>query len=180
MFIPIAVGIFAGLLVMPAVNRDYLRRSARYNGRPPPETRLIPMMVGCWFLPVGVFISAWTSYPTLTWVGPCLAGLPIGFGFVILYNSFNNYMVDSYQHIAASALAAKTLIRSIWGGSTVLFTIQMYDRLGVQWASSLIGFIALACCAIPYGFYFKGATIRKRAKYAYSEPEHKKEEEGSV
>ncbi len=62
----------------------------------------------------------------MSWAGPAFAGLPIGIGFVFLYNSFNNYIVDAYQHTAASALAAKTLIRSIWGGSTVLFTIQMY------------------------------------------------------
>lgn len=43
-----------------------------------------------------------------------------------------------------------------------------YHRLGYQWATSLLGFIALACCAIPYLFYYKGAQIRKNAKYAYS------------
>jgi len=50
----------------------------------------------------------------------------------------------------------------------VLFTGQMYARLGYQWASSLLAFIALACCAIPFVFYFYGARIRKRSKYAYS------------
>jgi hypothetical protein len=34
-------------------------------------------------------------------------------------------MVDAYQHVAASALAAKTFGRSIWGACTVLFTTQM-------------------------------------------------------
>lgn len=50
----------------------------------------------------------------------------------------------------------------------MLFTNQMYRRLGDQWASSLLAFIALACCAIPFIFYKYGATIRKRSKYAYS------------
>ena len=43
-----------------------------------------------------------------------------------------------------------------------------YNRLGYEWAGSLLAFIALACCAIPYLFYFKGAAIRKHSKYAYS------------
>ena len=44
----------------------------------------------------------------------------------------------------------------------------MYERLGFQWASSLLAFIALACCAIPFIFYFYGARIRQHSKYAYS------------
>ena len=34
--------------------------------------------------------------------------------------------------------------------------------------SSLLAFISLACCAIPYVFYFYGARIRKRSRFAYS------------
>ncbi|KAL7267334.1 Synaptic vesicle transporter SVOP [Rhizina undulata] len=168
MFIPLAVGVVGSAMCAPLVNKHYLKMSAKYNGKPPAEVRLIPMMISCWCIPIGLFIFAWSSYPRLSWVGPCLGGFPVGFGFIFLYNSANNYLVDSYQHQAASALAAKTCIRSFWGAATVLFTTQMYHRLGYQWASSLLGFIALACCAIPYLFYFKGAQIRKSSKYAYS------------
>ncbi|RMZ81317.1 hypothetical protein DV737_g2604, partial [Chaetothyriales sp. CBS 132003] len=70
---------------------------------------------------------------------------------------------------AEAPLAAKTFIRSIWGASVVLFTTQMYDTLGYQWASSLLAFIALACCAIPYVFYFKGKAIRKYSRYAFAD-----------
>jgi len=126
------------------------------------------MMASCWFIPIGLFIFAWTSYRELSWVGPSLAGFAVGFGFIFLYNSANNYLVDSYQHQAASALAAKTCLRSFWGAGVVLFTLQMYDRLGDQWASSLLGFISLACCAIPFLFWKYGAKIRTRSRFAYS------------
>jgi hypothetical protein len=59
-----------------------------------------------------------------------MGGWCVGFGFIFLYNSANNYLVDSYQHQAASALAAKTFIRSFWGAAVVLFTVQMYATLG--------------------------------------------------
>lgn len=97
-----------------------------------------------------------------------MGGFSVGFGFIFLYNSANNYLVDSYQHQAASALAAKTCIRSFWGAGVVLFTNQMYDRLGYQWASSLLGFIGLACCLIPFIFWTFGERIRRRSKYAYA------------
>jgi hypothetical protein len=126
------------------------------------------MMFSCWFIPAGLFIFAWSSYKDISWAGPAMGGFAVGFGFIFLYNSANNYLVDSYQHLAASALAAKTCIRSFWGAGVVLFTIQMYHRLGDQWASSLLAFIALACCAIPFCFWRWGALIRQRSKYAYA------------
>lgn len=168
MFIPIAVGVLCSAACAPLVNKHYLSLSQKHDGKPPAEVRLIPMMCSCWCIPIGLFIFAWTSYPHLSWVGPCLGGFPVGFGFIFLYNSANNYLVDSYQHQAASALAAKTFLRSFWGAGVVLFTTQMYHRLGYQWASSLLAFISLACCAIPFVFYFFGAKIRTRSKYAYS------------
>ena len=71
----------------------------------------------------------------------------------------------------------------MWGAGAVLFTEQMYHRLGYQWASSLLAFIGLACCLIPFVFWFKGAAIRKHSHYAFGdddeptapEKEHEKE-----
>ncbi|KAI1337530.1 MFS general substrate transporter [Xylariaceae sp. FL0016] len=168
MFIPLAIGVVCSAVCAPLVNKHYLKLIAPYTGLPPPELRLIPMMASCWCIPIGLFIFAWTSYPHLTWVGPALGGFPVGFGFIFLYNAANNYLVDTYQHQAASALAAKTCIRSFWGAAVVLFTEQMYDRLGYQWASSLIAFLSLACCGIPFLFWAYGEKIRRRSKYAYS------------
>ena len=167
MFIPLGVGVLMGSALSPFINIHYKRLCRKHDGKPPAEVRLLPMMLSCWFVPVGLFIFAWSSYPRLSWTGPAFGGFPVGFGFIFLYNSANNYIVDSYQHQAASALAAKTFLRSIWGAAVVLFTTQMYAKLGYQWAGSLLAFIALACCAIPYVFWFYGAAIRKKSKYAY-------------
>lgn len=170
-FIPIAVGVLIAVLFAPMINNDYNKRAQRYMDKgqhPPAELRLIPMMIGSWFIPVGLFIFAWTSYPTISWVGPTLAGLPCGVGFLIIYNSANNYIVDSYQHFAASALAAKTFVRSIAGATVILGTVQQYHSMGNQWATSLLGFVSLACCGIPFLFFFFGARIRLRSKYAYN------------
>ena len=51
----------------------------------------------------------------------------------------------------------------------MLFTIQMYHRLGYQWASALLALIALACCAIPFVFYFRGKEIRSHSHYAFAD-----------
>lgn len=175
MFLPIAGGVVLSSISAPFINNDYNKRAKAYRDRgemPPPELRLIPMMFGCWFVPAGLFSWAWSSYARLSWAGPAFSGFACGYGFLSLYNPANNYIVDSYQHYAASGLAAKTFVRSIWGACVPLFTIQMYHKLGNQWATSLMAFIALACCAIPYLFYFYGAKIRKFSRYAYSPEKH--------
>jgi len=175
MFIPVAIGVLLSACCAPLVNRHYLSLCKKHGGKPPAEARLVPMMISCWAVPIGLFIFAWTSYPHVNWIGPAIGGFPVGFGFIFLYNSANNYIVDSYQHQAASALAAKTFLRSFWGAGVVLFTTQMYHRLGYQWAGSLLAFISLACCAIPFVFWFKGAAIRRMSHYAYSGDEEKNE-----
>ncbi|KAG7123798.1 Major facilitator superfamily multidrug transporter NAG3 like protein [Verticillium longisporum] len=163
-----AIGVLCSAACAPAVNRHYLRLAARHHGRPPAEARLVPMMASCWCIPAGLLIFAWTSCGDVHWSGPALGGFPVGFGFIFLYNAANNYLVDSYQHRAASALAAKTCIRSFWGAAVVLFTEQMYDRLGDQWASTLLAAIGLLCCGIPFLFWRYGARIRARSRFAYS------------
>lgn len=171
MFIPLGVGVLISTAISPYFNRDYVKRAQRYIDRgeiPPAELRLIPMMIGSVFVPIGLFSYAWSSFPHVSWAGPCFSGMACGFGFLMLYNPANNYIVDSYQHYAASGLAAKTFVRSMWGGAVPLFTIQMYHRLGYEWATTLMAFISLACVAIPFMFYHFGARIRKRSKYAYS------------
>lgn len=42
----------------------------------------------------------------------------------------------------------------------------MYDNLGIHWASSVPGFLALACVPLPFLFYRYGPAIRKRCKFA--------------
>ncbi|GME75770.1 unnamed protein product [Ambrosiozyma monospora] len=130
MFIPVAGGVFLSCACAPIINKNYNNRARPYRERgelPPAELRLIPMMFSCWFVPIGLFSYAWSSYSWVSWAGPCFSGLACGFGFNMLYNPANNYIVDSYQHYAASALAAKTFIRSIWGACVPLFTNQSME-----------------------------------------------------
>lgn len=66
MFIPIALGVLASAMCAPLVNIHYLKMCKKHNGSPPAEVRLIPMMVSCWLIPMGLFIFAWSSYPRLS------------------------------------------------------------------------------------------------------------------
>lgn len=45
-------------------------------------------------------------------MGPAVAGALFGFSLILVYVAANSYIVDSYSDYAASAVAAKTLMRS--------------------------------------------------------------------
>jgi hypothetical protein len=46
----------------------------------------------------------------------------------------------------------------------------MYKNLGHQWASTLVAFLSLICVPMPFAFYFYGAKIRARSKFAPNYP----------
>ena len=53
----------------------------------------------------------------------------------------------------ASAMAANGLARYSMGAVFPLFTFQMYERLGIAWATSLLAFISVAMMPIPWVFF---------------------------
>ena len=83
---------------------------------------------------------------------------------LILVNGLN-YIVDVYKVNAASAIAANTLVRSLFGAVFPLFAASMYRRLGVPWATSLLGFLAAAMFPVPVLFYVCGRRIRRWSRF---------------
>jgi multidrug resistance protein len=160
MFIPILIGVAFALVVTPAIEKQFKRVVATRD--PTPEDRLVGALIGAPFIPISLFILGATSFKHIIWVGPASAGISFGFGMVLCYYSVNNYIIDSYQNYAASALAAKVFLRSGGGAAFPLFTTQMYHRLGLQWASFLLAFLGVGMFFIPFGFYFFGGRLRAR------------------
>lgn len=70
-----------------------------------------------------------------------------------------NYIIDAYLIVAASAIAANTILRSFFGAGFPLFATQMFDKLGIDWAGSLLGFLAVAFMPIPFLFYMFGEKV---------------------
>ncbi|KIV82653.1 hypothetical protein PV11_04749 [Exophiala sideris] len=160
MFIPILIGASFALFITPQIEKHFRTIIARRA--PTPEDRLIGAMIGAPFIPIALFILGATSYPHIIWVGPASAGIAFGFGMVLCYYSVNNYIIDSYQQYAASALAAKVFLRSGGGAAFPLFTTQMYEKLGLNWASWLLAFIGIGMGCIPFFFRYFGAGLRAK------------------
>ncbi|KAH9865784.1 hypothetical protein J1614_009371 [Plenodomus biglobosus] len=167
-FIAVAAGVLLAILyVILFDDKIYMKKVvASGKGYTTPEERLPMCIVGAFALPIGLFWFAWTNSPSLHWVISVLGSVPFGFGMVLIFLSIMNYLIDSYTIFAASVLAANGIIRSLFGAAFPLFTSQMYDRLGIHWASSLPAFLAVACIPLPFLFYKYGESIRQKCKYA--------------
>ena len=165
-FIGVAVGIMIGVGYSIIDNKRYARVEKAHGGEAPPETRLPPAIVASCFLPIGLFWFAWTNGVNIHWIVSIIATAPFGFGMVLVFLSLMNYLIDSYTIYAASVLAANSVLRSLFGAAFPLFTSQMYSTLGIHWASSIPGFLALACLPFPFLFWKYGEKIRMKCKFA--------------
>lgn len=75
------------------------------------------------------------------------------------------YLVDVYTLYAASALAATNILRSLFGAFLPLAGAPLYERLGLGWGNSALGFIAVALIPVPFLFIKYGEAIRKNPRY---------------
>jgi hypothetical protein len=64
--------------------------------------------------------------------------------------------------MAASALAANGVLRSLFGTFLPLAAPKLYASLGYGWGNTIFGFLALAFMPVPVLFYKYGAYLRNR------------------
>jgi len=172
MFLPLLVGVFFAVAVYLVVFKPrYDRAIIEYAPqRVPPEKRLEVAVVAGPSFAISFFWLAWTSDPSISFWAPMMSGFLLGWSTLWIMLALINYIIDSYLFVAASALAAVTVCRSLAGAAFPLFANQMYNALGTEWASSLLGFVALALMPIPFFLMKYGPRLRLNSKYAPSKP----------
>ncbi|KAF2792678.1 MFS general substrate transporter [Melanomma pulvis-pyrius CBS 109.77] len=148
-------------------NPRYVKKLAANNNIPVPEWRLPIAMVGGVLFAGGLFWFGWTGYTgRVHWTAPVLSGLFTGFGIFSIFLSLLNYLVDAYLMFAASAIAANTFMRSLFGGVFPLFATYMFNGMGIEWAATLLGCVAAIAVPMPVFFYIYGKRIRAKSKFA--------------
>ncbi|KAH8815498.1 putative MFS multidrug transporter [Xylogone sp. PMI_703] len=163
-FISLAIGLFLGGAGVIWTSKVHIKVKVE-NGTFQPEDRLPAMAVGGILMPIGLFWFGWTSNPGVNWVPQVISIAFIGAGIMSIFTQGMNYIIDVYLLYANSALAGNTMVRSIFASVFPLFATAMYHRLGVNWASSLLGFLGLALVPVPIVFYIYGPKIRSMSKF---------------
>jgi MFS family permease len=85
-FVGIFIGMVGACLMDPIFHKNYVRLIKERElatgevGGSEPEYRLPPAIVGAVFVPVGLFIFAWTTYATVHWIVPIIGSAIFGLG----------------------------------------------------------------------------------------------------
>ncbi|EDO15127.1 hypothetical protein Kpol_413p2 [Vanderwaltozyma polyspora DSM 70294] len=201
-FIGIGVGLWLGAMLYLWIDRRYLFPAAP-EGTPPlensgtlrtaplrgyrdengnvlppvPEKFLICCKIGSIALPVALFWQAWTARPDVHWMAPIAAGVPFGFGLILIFFSVLMYFSLAYPPLyVASVIAANNMLRYITSSVFPLFTIQMYENLKIKWASTLFALICVVMVPVPWIFERWGAKLRNVSQFGWAAMKKEQEE----
>ncbi|KAF2443936.1 MFS general substrate transporter [Karstenula rhodostoma CBS 690.94] len=161
-FMGIGLGSLAGQLTFTYFGNKIVNKHIA-RGDFQPEHRLYCMCVGGFCMPVGLFWYGWSVQETTHWIVPILGTGLIGFGLLMTFMPATTYLVDVFTVHAASAMAASTVLRSLFAALIPLSSSKMYQAMGYGWGNSLLGFVSLALIPIPFLFMRYGEGIRARS-----------------
>lgn len=177
-FLGLGLGSLAGLTLFSATSDRHVRRKAAQADAADaaaaeaapgvsqqgmkPEYRLPLLPFATLLLPIGLFLYGWTAEYRIHWIVPMIATGCIGVGSIIIFMAIQMYLVDAYTIYAASALAANAVVRSTAGAVLPLAGLPMFERLGLGWGNSLLGFIAAAFVPVVFFMIRYGETLRNR------------------
>lgn len=171
-----AVGSVAGLMIVLYIyNFNWAKENKRIkegdsNANMAPEKRLIIAQIGAPMFPISLFWFAWTARPDVHWISPVIAEGFFSCGNLLIFTCTGLYFTDCYGALySASAWSSCTFIRYLAAFAFPLFVIQMYEGLGVGWATSLLGFVALALVPVPFALSKYGEQLRNRSRFSSGE-----------
>ncbi|THU94673.1 MFS general substrate transporter [Dendrothele bispora CBS 962.96] len=172
MLLNLVVGSMIGAVIYTFwLNPRYDRAVQKHAPSPvPPEFRLQVAALGTPLFSISFFWFAWTSFPSVSFVSPLIAGGLMGTAIYFIFLALFNYMIDSYLQVAASALAANTICRSLAGAAFPLFASQMFEALNPRWAGTLLGCVSLLLMPLPFILMRYGARLRVNSKYCPATP----------
>ncbi|KAJ1333936.1 MFS transporter DHA1 family multidrug resistance protein [Microdochium nivale] len=166
-FLAICLGSFLGAAVN-AYNQVLYNKTYHASGdRAVPEKRLPPMMLGSVLFAAGQFLTGWTgANRSIHWTAPVGGLLLTGLGFNTIFQAALNYLVDTFQMYAASAVAANTFLRSCFAAAFPLAVGPLYRNLGVGPGSTIFAAFACLLIPVPFVFYVHGRRIRAGSKWS--------------
>ncbi|KIW52900.1 hypothetical protein, variant 1 [Exophiala xenobiotica] len=162
-FLAILLGAVSGAAINVYNQIIYNRKS---GGKVAPELRLPPMMFGSFLFSSGMFLTGWTADPKFHWIAPVIGLYMTGLGFFTIFQAALNYLVDTFQRYAASAVAANTFLRSCFAAAFPLIVTPLYDHVGIPWGTSIFAFFAVALIPVPFFFFTFGKRIRQSSKWS--------------
>ncbi|KAL3476488.1 major facilitator superfamily domain-containing protein [Aspergillus californicus] len=172
-FSTIIIGyLLAYFIFLPDIWRQRQIRKSHGAAARLPERRLLLLLFIAPLEAIGLFGFAWTTMgPEYNhWVVPLVFVLLIAIANYGIYMATIDYMVAAYGPYSASATGGNGFARDFLAGLSAMYATPMYQNIGgrlhLQWASTILGVLAIFVTIPIFVFYWKGPQIRERSKFA--------------
>ncbi|RYP39377.1 hypothetical protein DL766_000402 [Monosporascus sp. MC13-8B] len=172
-FLAVALGVASACALCSAFALTWYRtrtEATKTRGKPEPEWRLPPMVLGAAVLPPALLWFGWSGRAHRA--SQVVSGYFVGCGLQLIFVAGITYVVDVYGQAgdANSAMSAHVVVRSLVASSFPLFADKMYDQLGIAWASSVLAPLSLVMAPAPVLSWVYGAWIRSWSRFSSSKP----------
>lgn len=162
-YLGLGIGMVVALsFLLKGNDADVAKLRAKNSGNYEPEMRLPRCVYSACLIPVSLFWYGWAAEKRTHWIVPIIGMIPYGLGMTGIYVPGQTYFVDTFSEYSASAIAAATFMRSIFGAFLPLAGPPMYDALGFGWGNTVLGVLACLMIPIPLVFCRYGKVIRER------------------
>lgn len=161
-------GATIGLIMYFAYIHWYLIPDTIKNGLREQEHRLIPSIFGSFFLPVGMFMFAWTANAQIVWIVPLIGCCIFSIGGYLIVQGLFMYIPMSYPNYGASLFTSNDFARSAVAAGCIQAARPLFINLGVHRGCSLLAGVSVAGVIGTLVLYFFGKQLRARSKFAQS------------
>lgn len=156
-FLGLGIGCVIGTIFFAKLSDKMAKKNSA------PEHRLIMMMLGGPFVPASLFWYGWSAEYHVHWIVPIIGTGFVGVGIIFVTASGQLYIIDMFgSEGSASAMATLTLVRNGSGAFLPLAAPPLYDKLGLGWGNSVLGFISLTFVPLAFLFYKYGGSLREK------------------
>lgn len=164
-FLCIIVGVLIAIPCYFAFLRLYLEPKIKRFGFGAPEGRLVPALFASFLTPIGLFLFAWTSRPSIHWIVPTIGVTIYTIGIFIILQCVFVYISLTYPNYAASLFAGNDFCRSALAAGAILFARPLFLNLGVAEGVTLLAGLTISGVIGIFVLYWYGASLRARSRF---------------
>jgi len=168
-YLSLGLGFFIGAPICGKANDNIYKKlkAKTRDGKGKPEFRMPLVIVVSTLVPIGLLTYGWAAHAHTHWIVPNIGAFLFAIGTIAAFQCVTTYLVDTFMRFAASAVAAVTVLRSLFGFAFPIFAPAMYSALGYGWGNTVLAIAAVGIgLPTPVLLWLYGERLRQRSSMA--------------